>query len=92
MSWNGSHPVSFVGLGTHGNYPTENDLPTRQLQCLIRQTPRYLGAAGLFFNPALQARRSTELRVPRRDEFRPGGYRGVSGSRSPWQEVAVPAC
>lgn len=51
VSWNGSHPVSFVGLGSHGNYPTENDLPIRQLQCLTRQTPRYLGAAGLFFNP-----------------------------------------
>ena len=51
VSWNGSHPVSFVGFGSHGNYPTANDLPIRQLQCLTRQTPRYLGAAGLFFNP-----------------------------------------
>ena len=51
VSWKGSHPVSFVGLGSHGNYPTPNDLPIRQLQCLTRQTPRYLGAAGLFFNP-----------------------------------------
>lgn len=51
VSWNGSHPVSFVGLGSHANYPTQNDLPIRQLQCLTRQTPRYLGVAGLFFNP-----------------------------------------
>ena len=51
VSWNGSHPISYVGLGSHGNYPTQNDLPIRQLQCLTRQTPRYLGAAGLFFNP-----------------------------------------
>jgi hypothetical protein len=51
ISWNGSHPVSFVGLGSHANYSTQNDLPIRQLQCLTRQTPRYLGAAGLFFNP-----------------------------------------
>jgi hypothetical protein len=51
VAWNGSHPVSFVGLGSHANYPTQNDVPIRQLQCLTRQTPRYLGAAGLFFNP-----------------------------------------
>lgn len=51
VSWHGSHPVSFVGLGSHANYPTEKDVPIRQLQCLTRQTPRYLGAAGLFFNP-----------------------------------------
>lgn len=51
VSWNGSHPISFVGLGSHANYPTQNDEPIRQLQCLTRQTPRYLGAAGLFFNP-----------------------------------------
>jgi hypothetical protein len=51
VSWNGSHPVSFVGLGSHANYPTQNDVPIRQLQCLTRQTPLYLGAAGLFFNP-----------------------------------------
>ncbi|MGN6868060.1 MAG: hypothetical protein ACTHMY_06625, partial [Solirubrobacteraceae bacterium] len=53
VSWNGSHPVSFVGLGSHANYPTQNDLPIRNLQCLTRQTPRYLGAAGLFFNPVV---------------------------------------
>jgi hypothetical protein len=40
-----------VGLGSHANYPTENDLPIRELQCLTRKTARYLGAAGLFFNP-----------------------------------------
>lgn len=51
VSWNGSHPVSFVGLGSHANYPTQNDLPVRQLQCLTRQTSRYLGVAGLFSNP-----------------------------------------
>ena len=51
VSWSGSHPVSFVALGSHGNYPTQTDVPIRQLQCLTRQTPRYLGAAGLFFNP-----------------------------------------
>lgn len=53
VSWNGSHPVSFVGLGSHANYPTHNDLPIRNLQCLTRQSPRYLGAAGLFFNPVV---------------------------------------
>jgi hypothetical protein len=53
VSWNGSHPASFVGLGSHANYPTQNDLPIRNLQCLTRQTPRYLGAAGLFFNPVV---------------------------------------
>ncbi len=51
MSWVGSHPVSFVGLGSHANYPTQTDLPIRELQCLTRRTPRFLGAAGLFFNP-----------------------------------------
>jgi hypothetical protein len=60
--WNGSHPTSFVGLGSHANYPTRNDLPIRQLQCLTRRTPRYLGAAGLFFNP-LVAGWSIELPI-----------------------------
>ena len=52
VTWaSGTHPLSYVARGSHANYPTPNDLPIRELQCLTRQTPRYLGAAGLFFNP-----------------------------------------
>jgi hypothetical protein len=52
VQWQGTHPVSYVGLGSHANYPTNNDLPVRIL-CLEGQPPRYLGAAGLLSNPKL---------------------------------------
>jgi hypothetical protein len=50
VSWSGTHPISYVGRGSHANYPTPTDPPIRQLQCLDRHVPSYLGAAGLFFN------------------------------------------
>jgi hypothetical protein len=50
VEWQGTHPVSYVGLGSHANYPTENDLAVRFV-CLEGQPPRYLGAAGLLSNP-----------------------------------------
>ena len=50
VQWQGTHPVSYVGLGSHANYPTKNDLPVRFV-CLEGQPPRYLGAAGLLSNP-----------------------------------------
>ena len=50
VQWQGTHPVSYVALGSHANYPTKNDLPVRFV-CLEGQPPRYLGAAGLLSNP-----------------------------------------
>jgi hypothetical protein len=50
VQWEGTHPISYVGLGSHANYPTKNDLPVRFV-CLEGQPPRYLGVAGLVSNP-----------------------------------------
>ncbi|MGE5617418.1 MAG: hypothetical protein ACM3UX_00625 [Candidatus Woesearchaeota archaeon] len=53
VSWSGAHPISYVATGSHGNYPTQADLPIRELHCLTPIEPRYLGVAGLFFDPTL---------------------------------------
>ena len=53
VAWSGSHPISYSGRGSHGNYPTQSDLPIRELHCLTPTEPRYLGVAGLFFDPTL---------------------------------------
>jgi hypothetical protein len=50
VQWQDTHPVSYVGLGSHANYPTKNDLPVRFV-CLEGQPPRYLGVAGLLSSP-----------------------------------------
>lgn len=54
---NGSHPVVYVGRGSHANYPRPVSLPVRQLRCSLGVTPRYLGVAGLFFSPAVDGSR-----------------------------------
>lgn len=58
---NGSHPVDFVGRGSHANYPRSVGVPVRQLRCSLGVTPRYLGVAGLFFSPAVDGSR---LEIP----------------------------
>jgi hypothetical protein len=50
VQWEDTHPVSYVGLGSHANYPTKNDLPVRFV-CLEGHPPRYLGVAGLLSAP-----------------------------------------
>jgi hypothetical protein len=57
----GSHPVVFVALGSHANYPRPVSVPVRQLRCGLGVTPRYLGVAGLFYSPALDG---TRLEIP----------------------------
>lgn len=52
VRWEGTHPVSYVGKGSHANYPRPVSLPVRELRCALGLTPRYLGVAGLFFEPA----------------------------------------
>jgi MFS family permease len=59
--WSGTHPTSFVGRGSHANYPRPVDLPVRQLRCSLGVQPRYLGVAGLFYSPAVDG---TSLEVP----------------------------
>jgi hypothetical protein len=62
VAWSGPHPIAYSARGSHGNYPTQTDLPIRELQCLTPREPRYLGAAGLFFDPNLGGS-SSELPV-----------------------------
>jgi hypothetical protein len=57
----GSHPVVYVGRGSHANYPRPISVPVRQLRCSLGLTPRYLGIAGLFFSPAVDGSR---LEIP----------------------------
>jgi hypothetical protein len=59
--WEGTHPVSYVGKGSHANYPRPVSLPVRQLRCSLGLTPRYFGVAGLFFEPAFDG---TSLELP----------------------------
>jgi hypothetical protein len=58
----GSHPVVYVGEGSHANYPRPVSVPVRQLRCSLGLTPRYFGVAGLFFVPAVDGA-SLELPV-----------------------------
>ena len=57
VHWAGTHPVVYVGRGSHANYPRPVSLPVRQLRCSLGLTPRYLGVAGLFFSPAIDGSR-----------------------------------
>jgi hypothetical protein len=62
VNWLGSHPISYVGLGSHANYPRQRSVPVRQLRCSLGTAPPYLGVAGLFFTPAIDGA-SLELPV-----------------------------
>jgi hypothetical protein len=53
VRWAGTHPIVYVAHGSHANYPRSVNVPIRQLRCSLGGTPRYLGAAGLFFSPAV---------------------------------------
>jgi hypothetical protein len=57
----GAHPLSYVGLGSHANYPRPVGEAIRQLRCSLGVTPRYLGIAGLFFSPAVDG---TRIEIP----------------------------
>ncbi len=61
VRWSGSHPISYVGTGSHANYPRPVSVPVRQLRCSLGGTPHYLGVAGLFFAPAVDG---TSLELP----------------------------
>lgn len=61
VRWEGTHPVSYVGKGSHANYPRPVSLPVRQLRCALGLTPRYFGVAGLFFEPAFDG---TSIELP----------------------------
>jgi hypothetical protein len=61
VRWEGTHPVSYVGRGSHANYPRPVSLPVRELRCSLGLTPRYFGVAGLFFEPAFDG---TSLELP----------------------------
>jgi hypothetical protein len=62
IEWaDGSHPVVFVGNGSHANYPRPVSVPVRELRCSLGLTPRYFGVAGLFFVPAFDG---TSLEIP----------------------------
>lgn len=61
VQWSGSQPISYVGKGSHANYPRPVSVPVRELRCSLGGTPRYLGAAGLFFSPAVDG---TSLELP----------------------------
>lgn len=62
VRWFGySHPVAYVGLGSHAHYPRRISVPVRQLRCSLALTPRYFGVAGLFFSPAVDGSR---LEIP----------------------------
>lgn len=56
-----SHPVAYVALGSHANYPRRVNVPVRQARCGLGVTPRYLGVAGLFFSPAFDG---TRVEIP----------------------------
>jgi len=57
VRWAGTHPIVYVGRGSHANYPRPVSVPVRQLRCSLGLTPRYLGVAGLFFSPAIDGSR-----------------------------------
>jgi hypothetical protein len=57
VRWSGTHPVVYVGRGSHANYPRPVSVPVRELRCSLGLTPRYLGVAGLFFSPAIDGSR-----------------------------------
>jgi hypothetical protein len=59
--WSGSHPISYVGYGSHANYPRRVSVPVRQLRCSLGGTPHYLGVAGLFLSPSVDG---TSLELP----------------------------
>jgi Vacuolar protein sorting-associated protein 62 len=61
VRWEGTHPVSYVGKGSHANYPRPVSLPVRELRCNLGLTPRYFGVAGLFFAPGFDG---TSLELP----------------------------
>jgi hypothetical protein len=61
VQWLGSHPIVYVGVGSHANYPRPVSVPVRELRCSLGGTPRYLGAAGMFFSPAVNG---TSLELP----------------------------
>lgn len=61
VRWEGTHPVSYVGKGSHANYPRPVSLPVRELRCALGLTPRYFGVAGLFFEPAFDG---TSIELP----------------------------
>jgi hypothetical protein len=61
VRWEGTHPVSYVGKGSHANYPRPVSLPVRELRCSLGLTPRYFGVAGLFFEPGFDG---TSLELP----------------------------
>ncbi|MGZ6616362.1 MAG: hypothetical protein ACXVFQ_18265 [Solirubrobacteraceae bacterium] len=61
VEWSGSHPISYVGVGSHANYPRPVSVPVRELRCSLGGTPPYLGVAGLFFSPAVDG---TSLELP----------------------------
>jgi hypothetical protein len=56
-----SHPVVYVALGSHANYPRGVNVPVRQVRCGLGVSPRYLGVAGLFFAPAFDG---TRVEIP----------------------------
>jgi hypothetical protein len=61
VRWEGTHPVSYVGKGSHANYPRPVSLPVRELRCSLGLMPRYFGVAGLFFEPGFDG---TSLELP----------------------------
>ena len=61
VRWEGTHPVSYVGKGSHANYPRPVSVPVRELRCSLGLTPRYFGVAGLFFAPGFDG---TSLELP----------------------------
>jgi hypothetical protein len=80
VQWTGdgrSHPVVFVGQGSHANYPRPVSVPVRQLRCSLGVAPRYLGVAGLFFSPAIDGSR---LEIPVAYLI---GLRDAAGPRRP---------
>jgi hypothetical protein len=68
LPWNhvstlaGTHPIVYVALGSHANYPQEVRAPIRQLSCSLGSSPSaWLGAGALFFDSALHG---SDLEVP----------------------------
>lgn len=61
VRWQGTHPVSYVGNGSHANYPRPVSLPVREVRCRLGLTPRYFGVAGLFFEPGFDG---TSIELP----------------------------
>jgi hypothetical protein len=85
VEWNRSHPVVFVARGSHANYPRPVSVPVRQLRCSLGVTPRYLGAAGLFFSPTIDGSR---LEIPPAYLV---GLRDVADARRPTTALKLPS-